>query len=101
METWRHGDMDMETWAWRHGRGDMDMETWTWRHGDMVTETWTWGHRHGDMDMKTKSEGKFKTEAQTIFLNPFTMCSSCEQKYAICPFVDEKKQTEFICFQTG
>ncbi len=34
IETWRHEDMDMDTW--RHG----DIETWrlemeTWKHGDI------------------------------------------------------------------
>jgi hypothetical protein len=36
------GDMDMETWTWRHGHGDMDMETWrmeTCRHGDIKRKT--------------------------------------------------------------
>jgi hypothetical protein len=53
-ETWRHSDVEIETW--KHG----DMETWkhgdieTWRPGNM--ETWrqvgleAW--RHGDMDME-------------------------------------------------
>ncbi len=52
MEEWRHGDIE----TWRHGQGDMGMETWVWRHG------------HGD---KIKQE----TEAQAIFLHPFTVCS--------------------------
>ncbi len=51
METWRHGDGDMENMGkWRHG----DMETWTWRYGDIETWTWRHGHvdtwTHGDMD---------------------------------------------------
>ncbi len=46
----------------KHG----DMETWRYRHGDMET----WIHRHGDIDMETE------TEAQGIFINPFTVCSS-------------------------
>ncbi len=33
---------------------------------------------------------KDKTEAQEIFLRPFTVCSSCKQKYVICPFVYEE-----------
>jgi hypothetical protein len=32
---------------------------------------------------------KRKTEAQAIFLNPFIICSSYKQKFAVCPFVDE------------
>ncbi len=84
METWRHGYMDMETWAWRHGRR-VDME-----HGHGGMETWSRRHGHGNMDMETKSEGRFKTKAQTTFLNPFTMCSSCERKFAVCPFIDEE-----------
>ncbi len=40
-------------------------------------------------------------EAQAIFLNPFTVCSSCKQKteVIICPFV-AKKQMEVIFLQT-
>jgi hypothetical protein len=63
MEAWRHGDMDVETWTWRHGRGDMDVET---------------------------SNGKRKTEAQAIFLDSFTLCSECKWKFVVCPLVDEK-----------
>jgi hypothetical protein len=29
-------------------------------------------------------------EALAIFLNPFTICSSCKQKLVVCPFVDEE-----------
>jgi hypothetical protein len=28
-------------------------------------------------------------EAQAIFLNPFTVCLSCERKFVVCPFVEE------------
>jgi hypothetical protein len=31
-KTWRPGHGDIETWS--HGDGDMEMETWRWRHGD-------------------------------------------------------------------
>ncbi len=31
--------------------------------------------------------GKRKTEGQAIFLNPFTVCSSCKPKFVVCPFV--------------
>jgi hypothetical protein len=42
----------------------------TWKHGEM--ETW----RDGDMDMETSNgNGKWKTEAQRIFLCPFTVFS--------------------------
>jgi hypothetical protein len=36
------------------------------------------------------SKGKRKTEAQTIFFNPFTVCSSCKLKFVACPFVYEE-----------
>jgi hypothetical protein len=73
METWKNGDME----TWRNG----DMETWrngdmeAWRQGDM--RTW----RHGDI--------KQQMEAQLIFLNPFTACSSCKQIFVIYPFLDK------------
>jgi hypothetical protein len=38
------------------------------------------------MDVET-SNGKRKAEVQTIFLNPFTICSFC--RFVVCPFVDE------------
>ncbi len=33
---------------------------------------------------------KRKTEAQAIFLNPFTVCSSRKRKFAICQIVHEE-----------
>ncbi len=33
---------------------------------------------------------KWKAEAKAIFLNQFTVCSSCKRKFVICPFVDEE-----------
>jgi hypothetical protein len=103
--------MDMETWTWRHGHGDMDMETWTWRHGhgdmeawrhgrrDMDMETWSW--RHGNMGTYTwrHEDIKRKMEAQAIFLNLFTVWSSCKQKFVVCPYVDEETM-EVISLQT-
>jgi hypothetical protein len=86
METWKHGDIDIETWKWRHG----DIESW--RHGDMETgrhgdmEAWRHGYGHGDMEIKKK----LLTETQVIFFNQFTVCSSCKRKFVICPFVDEE-----------
>jgi hypothetical protein len=47
-----------------------------------------------DGDIET-SNGKCKTEAQVIFLNPFTVCSSCKQKFVICPFIE--KETNGSC----
>jgi hypothetical protein len=69
METWRHGDMK------------------TWRHGDM--ETW----RQGDMETLN---GKQKTEAQAIFLDPFTICSSYKQKFVVSPFVEEETYKNYM-----
>ncbi len=46
------------------------MRAWTWRHG-----------------IKKKHQ---KTEAKGIFLNPFTVCSSCKRKFVICLFVDKE-----------
>jgi hypothetical protein len=63
--------------------GDIDM-----RHGAMNMETWIWRHGHGN-------KIKRKEEAQAIFLNPFTVCSSCKKKVVICPFVE--KETNGSC----
>ncbi len=66
MEKWRHGNMEKK----RHGHGYMEIETWAWRNG------------YGDI--------KRKTEAQAIFLNTLTVCSSCFRKFVVCPFVDQE-----------
>jgi hypothetical protein len=50
--------------------------------------------RYGDMGM-----GKRKTEDQPIFLNPFTVCSSCKRKVVVCQFVDE--ETNGSCLFTN
>jgi hypothetical protein len=36
------------------------------------------------------SNGKQKREAQAIFRNPFTVCSSCNWKFVVCLFVYEE-----------
>ncbi len=46
------------------------------------------------------SNGKQKTEAQTIFLNPFTVCSSWKRKFVICPFLD-KETNRWYLFANG
>ncbi len=33
------------------------------------------------------SNRNWKTEVQAIFLNLFTVCSSCKRKFVVCPFV--------------
>ncbi len=33
---------------------------------------------------------KRKMEAQVIFLNPFTVCSSCKRKFVVCLYVNEE-----------
>jgi hypothetical protein len=45
------------------------------------------------------SNGKHKTEAQAIFLNPFPVCSPCKQQFVVCLFLT-KKQKEIIFLQT-
>jgi hypothetical protein len=57
----------------------MDTETWTRRHGIKIL---------GNSEVSQKKlNGKWKTEAQAIFLNPFTVCSSCKRKFVVCLFV--------------
>jgi hypothetical protein len=36
------------------------------------------------------SNGKWKTEAQAIILNPFAVCSLCKWKFVVCSFVYEE-----------
>ncbi len=103
METWRHGDMV----AWRHGgRWHGHMEEWwhggmeTWRGGDV--ETWRRGNmeawRRGDVETwrRGHEDIKRKTEGQEIFLNPFTLGSSCKRKFFVCPFVDEELKGSYL-----
>ncbi len=56
------------------------------KHGGMVT--WTW-------DMET-SNRKQKMEAHVIFLNPLTVCSSCKQKFVVCPIVEEETNRSYL-----
>jgi hypothetical protein len=60
---------------------DMDMDMGTWGHGNIEEDIETWT-RTGNR--------KRKREAQAIFLNPFTVCTSCKWKFVVCPFVDEE-----------
>jgi hypothetical protein len=48
------------------------------RNGKMET----WRHGHGEI--------RRKIEAQALFLNLITVCSSCKGKLIFCPFVDEE-----------
>jgi hypothetical protein len=45
------------------------------------------------------SNGKQKTEAQAIFLNPFTICPCAKGSLSFARSLT-KKQTEVICLQT-
>jgi hypothetical protein len=125
METWRHGNLE----TWTYGDLDTgthrDMDTWThghmdkwtnglmdsWTHGHM--DTWTHGHmetwRHGRMDICIhgdkawpwrQSNGKRKTEAQAIFVNPNTVSHPRKWKFVVCPFVDEETKRKYP-FKTG
>jgi hypothetical protein len=56
------------------------------------------GHGHGTKiagtsEVLQKINGKRKNEAHTIFLNPFTVCSSFKRKFVICRLFT-KKQTQ-------
>ncbi len=31
-----------------------------------------------------------------IFLNPFTICSSCKWKFVVCPFVDKETNGSYL-----
>ncbi len=33
---------------------------------------------------------QMENRSQTIFFNPFTVCSVCKWKFVICPFVDKE-----------
>jgi hypothetical protein len=68
----KHGERNIDTETWKHGEIDME----TWKHGKIKT----WRQGHGGI--------KRKTETHEIFLNPFTVCSSCKRKFVVCPFVD-------------
>jgi hypothetical protein len=39
---------------------------------------------------------KRKAEAQVIFLNPFTVCSSCKWKFVVCPLVYEETNGSYL-----
>ncbi len=39
---------------------------------------------------------QMKTEAQAIFLNPYTVCSSCKWLFVFCPFVYEVTNGSYL-----
>jgi hypothetical protein len=41
-----------------------------------------------------------KMEVQAIFLKPFTVCTTCKQKFVVCPFVDEEKNWKLSVLQS-
>jgi hypothetical protein len=51
---------------------------------------------NGDMELKYRGilsftkKNQMEKEAPAIFLNLFTVCSSCKWKFVVCPFDDEK-----------
>jgi hypothetical protein len=64
IETWRHGDEDIETQrnryeTWKHEHGNTNMETWSHGHGDMDTETWK--RRHGQRNERKLSINTWTT----------------------------------------
>jgi hypothetical protein len=86
METGRHGHSDKETRTWRYGHGDMDRETWTGIHGyeAWTMETWNYVKCSGILTFYEKNQTE--AEAQAIFLNPFTVSSSCKRKFCRVSF---------------
>ncbi len=38
---------------------------------------------------------QMETEALAIFLNQIAVCSSCKQKFVVCPFVDEETNRSY------
>jgi hypothetical protein len=45
---------------------------------------------------KKKYNGKQKTEAKVIFLNPFTIGSLCKGKIVVCLFVHEETNRSYL-----
>jgi hypothetical protein len=78
-----------EIWTWRH-RHEIwkheEMEIWT--HGDMDIETRRHGHGEMDMEHGYGDQIKQKTEAQAVFLIPFTVFSLSKRKFVVCLLVD-------------
>jgi hypothetical protein len=37
----------------------------------------------------------FQAETQAIFLNLFTVCSSCKRKFVVCPFVNKETKGSY------
>ncbi len=84
METWRNGDLAMETCIWRHGHG---------RHGH---------GRHGDMDMENMETWTLKqnqSENGSTGDFPQSVCGMLTMHMEVCLFVCflTKKQKESIC----
>ncbi len=64
MDTQRHGHGD-KTWKLRHGNGDMDVG-----HGIKIMV---------NFEVLRKNKQETETEAHAIFVDPFTVSSSCKR----------------------
>ncbi len=63
-----------------------------------INDISTYGHHLSFADHEAAvSHGKRKTDSQVIFLDPFTICSSCKLKFAVCSFVYVCKRTKRTC----
>jgi hypothetical protein len=44
----------------------------------------------------TVSSGKGKIEAKAVFLNPFTVYSSCKLKFVVCLFIEKETNRSYL-----
>jgi hypothetical protein len=40
-------------------------------------------------------KNQMENGSQMIFLNPLDVCSSCKQKFVVCPFVEEETNRSY------
>jgi hypothetical protein len=53
-------------------------------------DTWTWRR------FTKKNQGKRKTEALAVYLNPFPVCSLYKGKLVVCLFIDEETKESYM-----
>jgi hypothetical protein len=87
-------DMDMDVYTDMDKDADTGMDTENEICKNClyrISKFLLFGH-NGQTDVGIDLNGSivFSSVSNNIFLNPFTICSSCKQKFVLCPFVYEE-----------
>ncbi len=85
METWRNGDI--ETWT-----GDIDRETWTWRHGHRHIGTWNYWKILENSDVLQKKSNRKQKPRRFSLIRLLIIANRLngQNRPTICGYMDMK-----------